>query len=60
MDYRDRQERDKVVDQYLKEKIDFGIPFVVFVIATILGMLGILLYYVLWLFKKIMLYYKRI
>ncbi len=46
MDYRDRQERDRVVDQYLKEKADFGIPFAIFAIMTLLGMLGILLYYV--------------
>ena len=45
MDYEDRQKYDKAVDDMLKEKLNMGITFGVFAIATVLGLLGLVLFF---------------
>ena len=45
MDYEDRQKYDKAVDDMLKEKLNMGITFGVFAITTILGLIGLVLYF---------------
>ena len=45
MDYEDRQKYDKAVDDMLKEKLNMDIAFSVFVIATLIGLIGLVLYF---------------
>ena len=45
MDYRDRQEYDKAVDKMLKEKLEMGITFGIFAIATLIGLIGLVLFF---------------
>lgn len=45
MDYEDRQKYDKAVDKMLKEKLEVGITFGVFAIATLIGLIGLILFF---------------
>lgn len=45
MNYEDRQKYDKAVDDMLKEKLNMGITFGVFVIATLIGLIGLVLFF---------------
>ena len=44
MNYEDRQKYDKAVDDMLKEKLKIGLPFAIFAIVTLIGVLGVLTY----------------
>ena len=44
MDYRDRQEYDKAVDKMLKEKLEVGVAFGIFVLVVLIGLIGTLLF----------------
>lgn len=45
MDYKDRQEYDKAVDKMLKEKLEIGLPFAIFAVGILIGLMGLFLYF---------------
>ena len=40
MDYEDRQKYDKVMDEYLRKRVDFGLPFAIFATVVLIGLIG--------------------
>ena len=44
MNYEDRQKYDKAVDKMLKEKLQVGVAFGIFVLVVLIGLLGTLLF----------------
>ena len=44
MNFEERQDYDKAVDDMLKEKLKIGLPFAIFAIVILIGVLGALAY----------------
>ena len=44
MNFEERQDYDKAVDDMLKEKLKFSLPFAIFAIVTVIGVIGALAY----------------
>ena len=42
MNYNDRQRYDKEVDEYLRKRVDFGLPFAIFATVLLTGLIGFL------------------
>ena len=42
MNYEDRQKYDKEVDEYLRKRVDFGLPFAIFATIVLIGLIGFL------------------
>ena len=42
MNYNDRQEYDKMVDNYLQKRVDFSLPFAIFATVVLVGLIGFL------------------
>ena len=40
MNYNDHQEYDKVMDEYLRKRVDFGLTFAIFATVVLIGLIG--------------------